>query len=149
MRYIYAHSEEIKIYFENNTLIASRSIKRLSWTRITDLERVLYQWCVRCRGKNIESTIEIRRRALEFNEKLNGDPNFRASYGWMMNFKERCRIYQADIDDFRTPNRAAANIFKANFKELLKCEEYTLKNVYNVNYTGLTWRAVPELTWIF
>lgn len=67
----------------------------------------------------------------------------------MMNFKERCRIYQADIDDFRTPNRAAANIFKANFKELLKCEEYTLKNVYNVNYTGLTWRAVPELTWIF
>ncbi|XP_043591834.1 jerky protein homolog-like [Bombus pyrosoma] len=153
IRNIESHRKEIITYFETSTLTDSQSTKYLRTSQRRDLERVLYQWCMRCKNRGIKLTgVLIRKTAREFNEKLYRDPNFKASSSLLIKFKHRHNICKTDIYDIgylRTTKQTAADIFKIKFKELLNRQGYTLENVYNVDYTGLIWRRVPEETLMF
>ncbi|XP_060819670.1 jerky protein homolog-like [Bombus pascuorum] len=142
---IYVQSEEIKKQFEGNIEVIRSPRKYISWREITDLERVLYQWFIRCRGKEIKiKGADIQRKAVELNKKLNVYPHFDASTRWLQNFTVRYDITDADIcRNFPAPNEAG-NIFKTEFKKHLQDEECTLENVYNVVYAPIMWKAVPE-----
>ncbi|XP_033314511.1 jerky protein homolog-like [Bombus bifarius] len=148
---IMANEGRIKDYLEVNTMVRRWSPNHLIKSRHMDLERVLYLWYIRCKAKRVRITGPlIRKKALELNEELNGDPNFKASSGWLLRFRVRHRIRKRGIrEDIRTSNKDAANNFKARFKKLLQDEGFTLENVYNADYRELMWRAVPKEALIF
>lgn len=53
---------------------------------------------------------------------------------WLKSFRLRHRIHKADIiEDYRVPNKVAADTFKADFIKLLAHEDYTLENVYTAD----------------
>ncbi|XP_043604643.1 jerky protein homolog, partial [Bombus pyrosoma] len=149
--YIYLHRKEIKEYFETNPVITSCVTQRLTLSQSVNLDRVLYQWCIRCMKNNVGITgVEIQKKALELNEKLNRDSYFKAGESWLQNFRNRHHISHTDVrQDFPIPTTAAADTFKVDFNTLLQNEGYTLENVYNANYTAIMWKAVPKETLTF
>ncbi|XP_076477248.1 uncharacterized protein LOC143303104 [Bombus vancouverensis nearcticus] len=94
--------------------------------------------------------VDIQNEALEINHKLNGHPSFKASCTWLRNFKERYRITTKDIRENFQPTIPfiVGKDFKADFNRLLEEGGFTLKNVYNVAYTIVMWKAVSEETCI-
>jgi hypothetical protein len=141
---IKARRKGIKEYVETRLLSTSSFTRRLNAQYLRDLERVLYHWCKRCKDKKIILTRqEIRGKALEFNEILNGDPNFKAGKNWFETFKKRCLIHQKDN------SKDTTNTSDAEFRKFLQDEGYELKNVYNATYIPLMWKAVPKQISIF
>ncbi|XP_060819672.1 jerky protein homolog-like [Bombus pascuorum] len=150
VRNIKSQREEIITYFETSAAIDSNFSKYLRTLQRKDLDNVIYQWFMRCKNKGVILTgALIRKKALEFNEKLYGEPNFKASWNWFKKFKHRYNICETNIYNFRTTEQAAADNFTANFTDFLRIHEFTLENIYNVDYAGLIWRAVPEETLMF
>ena len=114
---------------------------------MADLDRVVLHWYLGCKEKNIQMKAgEIRRKALEINKILNVDPSFRASSKWLRDFKERNRITSADINEDLPAEHLEAEAFTVDFISLLQKNGFALKNVYNVVYIEMMWKAVPEGT---
>jgi hypothetical protein len=151
VRDIIANEEKIKNYLEPNTMVARCSPNHLIKIPHMNLERILYLWYILCKAKCIRITRPlIRKTALEWNKKLNGDPNFKTSSNWLLLFKELYRTCERSVMvDIRTSKKNAAKNFKACFKKFLQDEGFTLENVYNIDDRELIWRTVPEHTWIF
>jgi hypothetical protein len=148
---IYTQHEEIRRLFRARKLEINPPRKRKKWLHVTDLERIVYQLYLRCRQNRIQMTgAEIRKKALEINDKLEGIPDFKASCHWLENFKCRHRMTDDDVKkDLPIHNIDSMDNFKDNFNKLLKDKGFTLENIYNVVYTVLAWKSVPETTSIF
>jgi hypothetical protein len=147
---IYAGHEVIKKLFDAKKSSISHSRKR-KWLHVTDLERVVRQLYLRCRQNRIQMTgEEIRKKAQEINEKLKGPPDFKASFIWLKKFKFRHRFTEDNVKkDLPIQNKDTVETYKTDFNKLLKDGEFALENVYNVVYTVILWKAVPEKTLIF
>ncbi|XP_043591768.1 tigger transposable element-derived protein 2-like [Bombus pyrosoma] len=146
-----ASFDECKKQLETNRMIIIHSKRCRSWQQVTDLERVLYHWCIQCMEKNVKVTgTEIQNKALELNKKLNLCPLFKASNSWLVYFRKDYGITEADMMDYLpSPSKITADIFKANFNKLLQDGGFSLENVYNVVYTAILWKAVPENSLMF
>jgi hypothetical protein len=147
---IYAGHEVIEKLFDAKKSSISHSRKR-KWLHVTDLERVVHQLYLRCRHNSIQMTgDEIRKKAQEINEKLKGPTDFKASFIWLKKFKFRHRFTE-DLVKKELPiqNTDTAETYQTHFNKLLKDGEFALENVYNVVYTVIFWKAVPEKTLIF
>ncbi|XP_043592562.1 jerky protein homolog-like [Bombus pyrosoma] len=148
IRRIKARKQEITKYFKASTEPDSRSAIIINSPYIyKDLNKLLRQWYIRCTVKDIKLTGPmICEKAQELNKQLK-DTTFKASPRWVSKFRQRHSLRKADIGkDLETPNQAEADIFKAEFHEHIQKEGYRLENVYNVETTGLLWKAVPETT---
>ncbi|XP_043590860.1 jerky protein homolog-like [Bombus pyrosoma] len=148
---IYTGCEEIKRLFHIKTLDINRSRKHIKRLLVSDLERIVYHLYLRCRQNKIQMTgTEIQKKALEINEKLKGRPDFKASFLWLENFKFRHHMTDDDVKkDLPIQSIDGMDAFKDRFNKLLKDEGFTLENVYNVVYTAIVWKGVPETTSIF
>lgn len=75
---------------------------------------------------------------------LNGDPNFKATTGWLQRFKSRHGIRELDIQGERlSADVASAENFKKTFNEFCKAGGFEPKNIYNADETGLNWKKLP------
>lgn len=55
------------------------------------LDNVVYQWFTQARNKGISlSSLITMTKACETNKKLDSDPIFKASMGWLYKFKFKC-----------------------------------------------------------
>ncbi|CAL1544491.1 unnamed protein product [Lymnaea stagnalis] len=108
------------------------------------LEDAVFTWFLQKRssGKPISGP-SLCEKALEFNQKLDGDPSFKASSGWLGNFKSRHGIREMEMQGEKvSANPAAVDTFTDNVKEML--QDYDLDFVYNADETGLNWKALPS-----
>ncbi|CAG4979095.1 unnamed protein product [Parnassius apollo] len=77
---------EILLRYESSTNL---SCKRRRLAEFPDLEECLVSWFKQCHDKNIHVCGQIlREKAKEFSKSL-GHSSFRASNGWLTNFKKR------------------------------------------------------------
>lgn len=77
-------------------------------------------------------------------EKM-GVAGFKASTGWIRNFKNRHGIRELDIAGEKLyADSEAANKFVDSFKK--NTENYDPDLVYNADETGLNWKALPRKT---
>nr|CAD7452909.1 unnamed protein product [Timema tahoe] len=68
------------------------------------------------------------------NAKLSGSPDFKASNGWLKNFKSRHSIRELESPGESLPGDSkAVETFKSSFTEFLKKEGYTRDDVYNIS----------------
>ena len=147
---IYAESKQIKKQFEANkgfSQVAKRLVDRIDM----DIDRIVFHWYLRCKERNVQVTeADIKAKALEINRELSGFASFRAGTSWLLDFKERYSITDVDIRK-DVPNEteiASFEAFTVDFNKTLQEDGIALKNVYNVVYTTIMWKAVPESTCI-
>ncbi|KAK9751248.1 Tc5 transposase DNA-binding domain [Popillia japonica] len=113
------------------------------------LEDAMYIWFTQSRslGEPISGPL-ICEKGLQFNEQLNGPKDFKASSGWLKDFKNRHGIRELDVQEEKLSSDLAAGIaYKGKFvKEALKnC--YSRDDIYNADTdaeTGINWRALPR-----
>ncbi|XP_012248288.3 jerky protein homolog-like, partial [Bombus impatiens] len=146
---IYAQSEKIEKQY-GSSMGFSPDTKRFI-RRTVDVDRVIHQWYLRCKKRSVQITeADLQGRALEINKKLRGYPCFNAGRAWLLGFKERFNITNADIREtvpFDTES-AAAVAFAVDFNTLLHERQIALRNVFNVVYTTIMWKILPERTCI-
>lgn len=128
-----------------------RPKKRKTMKKATNeaLDTALYLWFVQKRSEGIPlSGPIIAEKALFFNQKLNGDPNFKASSGWLDKFKNRHGIRELNIEGKKMSAASAETIeaFRAKFKQMIEENGFKRDQVYNADETGLNYKALPTKT---
>lgn len=122
---------------------------RLRQANHPDLEAALYQFQLRMTRKGAAITGDIlKEMAGQIWDKLpqyaeTERPKF--SNGWLEAFKKRHNVYR------RIRHGEAAQVDREALEEQLKklhliCEEYNLRDIYNMDETGLFWKAMPDRT---
>lgn len=114
----------------------------------------VYTWFVQQRlsGQSVTGTM-LCAKALEINKEFNGDPNFKASNGWLENFKMRCGIKQTDMDGETFSMDASLDgpteILDENIEELTDNDQVCSSQGLKVHFflrLGFTWSVLNNNT---
>uniref|UniRef100_A0A1B6HRW3 HTH CENPB-type domain-containing protein n=1 Tax=Homalodisca liturata TaxID=320908 RepID=A0A1B6HRW3_9HEMI len=109
------------------------------------IENAVFTWFLQQRssGQPISGQI-LCEKARMFSEKM-GVTDFKASQGWLRNFKSRHGIRELDVAGEKlSADREAAIKFVETFKQETK--HYDPELVYNAEKSGLNWKALPRKT---
>lgn len=83
-------------------------------------------------------------KTLQLNKKLDGPSDFKASSGWLTNFKIRHGIRELQIEgEILSGDNAGSEAFKIKFNEIVRTQKYSRDDIYNADETGVNWRALP------
>ena len=112
------------------------------------LDDALYLWFAQKRSQGIPISGPIlMAKALELNEMMNQDQQFKASTGWLKNFQARHGIRQLAIQgETMSASKESVEGFKSILLEVIEEEGLTLSQIYNCDETGLFWKALPRKT---
>lgn len=116
-----------------------------------ELDAALLKWFnqTRSEGTPVSGPI-ITAKAKQFFERLQIEGTFDASSGWLARFKNRYGIREIGLyGDKLSSDNEAAEIFKTEFKNLLKKENLSYEQVYNADESGLNWKCLPTRTLAF
>ncbi|KAI4455909.1 hypothetical protein MML48_8g00001583 [Holotrichia oblita] len=123
-----------------------QSRKTMKTAKNRDLESAVYEWFVQYRGQGQRVTGPmICEKALELNRQLKLAEDFRATSGWLNNFKRRHGIKNLEIygEKQLAAESIAGQLFKEKFKDVILNEFYDLNNVYSSEEFVLYWKALP------
>ncbi|XP_015439681.1 PREDICTED: jerky protein homolog-like [Dufourea novaeangliae] len=112
-----------------------------------ELDSRLYAWILerKSRRESVTDTI-MTEKAVELNKELGGSVDFKASRGWLWGFKNRHRIRSHSWNQKIDLNTVAAREFAERFTRQIEEEGVEYENIYNMNETGLVWKALPLKT---
>nr|XP_012139970.1 PREDICTED: jerky protein homolog-like [Megachile rotundata] len=86
-------------------------------------------------------------KAAELKEEIGAPSHFKTSAGWLAKFKRRHGIRLVHLyGEQDSADRNAAERFVTNFRKLVNEENIDLNNIYNMDESGLLWKALPEKT---
>ncbi|KAG5885583.1 hypothetical protein JTB14_003781 [Gonioctena quinquepunctata] len=125
----------------------SSSRKTMKTATNKNLEDAVFKWFLQQRsmGNPISGPI-LCEKAKILAEKL-GYSSFKASNGWLRNFKFRHGVRELDLAGEKlSADSAAAENFIEKFKTA--SESYDPEFVYNADETGLVWKALPKPLWL-
>lgn len=107
------------------------------------IDKVVLEWLNRARSKNVPlSGALVREKAMEIARHLNID-NFKASNGWLDKFKTRHKIEFKSVSG----ESSGANEFAGWCSKIAEIiGSYEPVNIFNVDETGLFYRALPNKT---
>lgn len=128
---------------ENNDGSSSRKSMKAATNK--DLEDVIFKWFLQQRslGSPISGPI-LCEKAKILAEKL-GCSSFKASNGWLRNFKFRHGVRELDVSGEKlSADSKAAEEFIEKFKVV--ADSYDPEFLYNADETGLVWKGLPKTT---
>lgn len=142
---------KLKHMYRKWNLLKSAKKKRKTMRKspLDALDTALYIWFVQKRSEGIPlSGPIVCEKALLFNAKMNGDPNFKASAGWLHNFKSRHGIRELNIEGEKLSAASAETVesFKKKFQEMVAKMGLCPEQIYNADETGLNYKALPTKT---
>ncbi|XP_053954505.1 jerky protein homolog-like [Anastrepha ludens] len=124
----------------------SPSRKNMKTAENKELEQAMFKWFLQQRsiGNPLSGPI-LCEKAKIFAEKMDNLSEFKASDGWLRNFKARHGIRELDLcGEKLSADNTAAEKFIEEFKT--KIENYDPEFVFNADETGLNWKALPRKT---
>ena len=136
-------------FLEAYETVYSTDRKRLKASNFTaDLQEVdtrVYDWFKHVRAQSIPvSGPMIQIKALEIAKELN-ITKFQASSGWLCRFKSRHLITGCKLSGERgSVPEASVEEWRERLPTLL--QGYSLRDIYNMDETGVYYRALPERT---
>lgn len=126
----------------------TRKRKRMRRPQNEELENRLYTWFLeqKAMGSTITDLL-LQEQAQEMARQFAGATGFKASMGWLAKFKNRHDIRLVHTFDKKgTADVEAADEFAISFTRRMDEEDIQFENVYNMDETGLTWKAIPTKT---
>lgn len=144
-------ADEIEKFASQMKSLDGRARKRKTMKKAANeaLDTALYLWFLKKRNEGVTpSGPIIAEKALFFNEKLNGEKSFKASTGWLNNFKNRHGLRELKIEGDKL---SAASIdivkdFKIKFQKIIDENNFTRDQVYNADESSLNYKALPTKT---
>lgn len=147
---------------EINELDVAKGVTRISKQRphvLEDVEKLLPVWINerQLAGDTVtENLICKKAKALytDLVSKLPGtstenEQSFKASRGWFDNFKRRSGIYRVvKQEEAESSDAIAAEVYAAEFQQLMVSECFLPQQVFNCDETGLFWKKMPKKTYI-
>lgn len=133
---------------QNAAVASSSSKKRVRKPGIPEVDEAVSIWFADARNNKIQlDGIMIRTKAEEFAKKL-GKLEFKASDGWLANWKKRNDvIYKTQHGESGSVNFEDAAQWMLSLDPILK--EYENKNIFNADETGLYFKCEPERTFAY
>ena len=110
-----------------------------------DVDKLTWEWFQRARALSIPLTGPlIQSKACEFAKQL-GHTDFKGSNGWLERFKSRHSIACSAISGERGD---VDSVVVDNWRDRLPeiCSGYEARNIWNMDETGLVFRALPDRT---
>ncbi|XP_023228602.1 jerky protein homolog-like [Centruroides sculpturatus] len=120
--------------------------KVMKKSRNEEVEECLFMWFIQRRscGQPISGPL-LCEKAIFFNTRLNGDPTFKASSGWLEKFKRRHGIRELEVHGEKlSADIPSANTFIDTLKEFVEKEGFDEEFIYNADETGLNWKQLPN-----
>lgn len=145
------NADKIEEFASQMESMDGRSKKRKTMKKAANeaLDTALYLWFVQKRSEGVPlSGPIVAEKALQFNAKLNGDASFKASVGWLDNFKSRHGVRELNIEGEKMSAASVdtVNAFKEKFGRMINEMGLTRDQVYNADETGLNYKALPTKT---
>ncbi|XP_054013730.1 tigger transposable element-derived protein 2-like isoform X1 [Hylaeus anthracinus] len=129
--------------------VETRRRKNLRKPANEELDTRLYAWFLEQRtlGDRITDLILLE-KAIELNKEFGGPSTFKASRGWLWNFKNRHGIRLSNYFSENGDANATATqqLFVEDFTRRLVQEGIEYENIYKMEETGLMWKALPTRT---
>ena len=74
---------------------------------------------------------------------------FKASHGWFNKIKKRTGIYSVvRLGEAASANKETAKSYVTKFRKYAEAEGSVLPQVFNCSETGLSWKKMPDRTYI-
>lgn len=143
-------SSKIEVYASRMEALDGRTKKRKTIKSATNesVDTAVWLWFVQKRSEGVPlSGPMVCEKAILFNEKMNGNPEFKASSGWLKNFKNRHGIRELLVEGEKMSSATVDNCqptvdnFMAKFLKLITDNNLTREQVYNADETGLNYRV--------
>jgi hypothetical protein len=117
--------------------------KKMKLGEYSDIESCLLKWFQQCLDKKIPINGPIlREKAEEFGYKL-GHVNFKASSGWLTNWKNRNNVvFKQVCGESGAVDVQKCSVWINNLPKLI--ENYSPDDIFNVDETGLFFKYLPE-----
>ena len=123
--------------------VGSPSRKRHRSAHHSEMEQCLYLWFTNARSKNIPVTDEIlKEKAKQFGNET-GVTEFSYSNGWLQRFKSRHGI-SSHIISGESAGVDRGLIDTGRQEALRKMQNYSKRNIFNIDETGLFFRMLPD-----
>lgn len=122
--------------------------KRLKSCEFKDVEECVLKWLKQCRDKKIPIGGPIlQEKAQRFAVEL-GHEGFRASNGWLQNFKKRNEVvFRKICGESGSVNEQVCDDWKDKLVELTT--GYDPEDIFNADETGLFYKCLPDKTLSF
>ena len=151
---IYRQRESIKKYMSETAAYEVSGKRKMMRPAINDaVDQATYRWFLQQRGSNTPISGEfLKAQALKFNEAClsdgsGGNPDFKASAGWLQKFKERHGIRGLSVQgEILSANPPAVDPFLNKLEEIIADGELSREQIYNCDETGLYWKVLPHRT---
>ncbi|XP_054725301.1 jerky protein homolog-like [Anastrepha obliqua] len=140
--------EEFCSKMESDRNLGSRCTRIKPICEVVD--EALWIWFLqeRRRGTPIGGPI-LKEKALAIHQKINIGGDFVASDDWLNRWKKRHGINFAHVSGEKmSADTSGATQFKTKFGEMVKTEELSPEQVYNMDETGLNIKMLPETTFL-
>lgn len=116
-----------------------------------EMEEALFKWFLDQRARNavIDGAI-LKAKAIEFFNKLKPDDNsFKASDGWLRNFKRRKGIRFITIcGEKNSVDWDAIDPFIRQFRAKVQAMNLTNEQIYNADESGIQYKLLPTKTYV-
>ncbi|XP_043263440.1 jerky protein homolog-like [Colletes gigas] len=146
IRRIKNNSAIIGRFAEENKRRAKR--QRFRKPMYEELEQHLLAWFTERRtlGDILSDTILLQ-KAIELKNTLAISSDFKVSRGWLSKFKERHNIRLVHVcGEKASADEDGANVFVQDFNKFIVEENINLDCIYNMDESGLLWKALPTKT---
>jgi len=138
---IIKNSKEIDLNFPTDR-------KRKRGPDFSDVEECVVKWFKQCRDANVSIGGPILKEKAENFAKSLGHEQFKASNGWLENFKKRHGIaFRKVCGESAAVSDDVVNEWKINLSELL--EGYKPCDIFNADETALFYKCMPDKTLTF
>ncbi|XP_018318868.1 tigger transposable element-derived protein 4-like [Agrilus planipennis] len=145
---ILKNKSEILVRYKSSSNL---SCKRHRTAEFPDLEECLLGWIKLCYNNNISINGPILREKAEQFSKLLKHDSFRASNGWLGNFKKRHELIFNNKKIFGESTASVNNEIFDEWKTQLQSllNDYEPNDVFNADETGLFFKCLPDKTHVF
>lgn len=149
------HESTLSIILKKETELLKRQesgesllCKRRRIAEFPNLEQCLFTWFKQCRNKNISVSGPIlKEKAEEFAKSLE-IRNFKASNGWLENFKKRHDLaFKKVCGESASVSKEVCTEWKSQLESFLN--GYDPNDVFNADETGLFFKCLPDKTLTF
>lgn len=124
--------------------------KTLKMSEHPHVEKALYSWFKQQRNRHAPISGDVlKEKAKFFYREIIKKDDFRASDGWLENFKKRhgIRFIQMSGEKLSADETEIANFIKSLSTKISELG-LTPEQVYNADETGLNWRQLPTKTFV-